>query len=296
MKTKRIIILVLFTALLSSGSFATTPVSLKDACEEKIIKVVINGNPFDLGSPLSKRYYGECISIQVENLTNNVLNLQIENGRILLSDFDSIQNMIITKQLVFALNGKESATYKAYAMCIEKANGAPDAKTTFQLGDMADGYLLQLTQMLEKNNYQDHAAQSSVWAITDHLDTMAIYSSDIIEKNMLRKFIGTYQKATADKRIVPIYDPEKTTYIERKEFNISGKIDWTMKGDGYASLIVYDEQGTQVTTIFEKRKFDEGNQSYDFKVVSCMIQKGKKYLVRLKIKELTQEELICIAQ
>jgi hypothetical protein len=296
MKTIQGIIFVLLSSLLSSASFATDPVSLKDACENKLIKVDIHGTAFDLGTPASKHYYGECISIRVENLTSNILNLKLENGRKLISDYDSIQNMVVTHQLVFTLNGKETATYKVYGMCIEKKDYAPDGKSSFKFGDIADGYLLQLSQLLEKNNYQDHAGQSAIWAITDHIDTTAIYSSDNLEKNVLRKFIGTYQKATAEKKIIPVYDPEKTTYIERKEYNISGKLDWTMSSNTYASLLVYDEQGNLVSTIFEKRKFDEGDQSYDFKVVSCLIQKGKKYLVRLKIKDITQEELICIAE
>jgi hypothetical protein len=296
MKTIQSIIFVLLSALLPSALFATDPVSLKTAFESKLIKVDIHGTAFDMGTPASKRYYGECISFKVENLTSNVLNLKLENGRKLISDYDSIQNMIITHQLVFALNGNETATYKVYGMCIEKNDYAPDSKSTFKFGEIADGYLFQLTQMLEKNNYQDHAGQSAVWAITDHIDTTAIYSDNRSEKNLLRKFIGTYQKATAEKKIVPIYDPEKTTYIERKEYNISGKIDWTMSSNTFASLLVYDEQGNLVSTIFDKRKFDEGEQSYDFKVVSCLIQKGKKYLVRLKIKDITVDELICIAE
>ena len=296
MKTKQAVIFVLLSALLSFPSLASDPVSLKDAFDKKFISITISGTEFDLGTPLSKRYYGECISMKVVNLTNNILNLKIENGRKLICDYDSIQNMIITKQLSFALNGKETATYKTFAMCIEKENDAPDSRSTFQLGEMANGYLLQLTQLLEKNNYQDHAGQSAVWAITDHVDTIAIYSSDNSEKSILRKFIGKFQVATAEKKIVPVYDPSRTTYIEKNEYNISGKIDWTMKSGGFASLIVYDEQGNLVSTIFDKRKFDEGDQSYDFKVVSCLIKNGKKYLVRLKIKDVTQEEIICTAQ
>jgi len=296
MKTIQAIIFVLLTALLPSASFATDPVSIKTASDNKLIKVDIHGTAFDLGTPASKRYYGECISIKVENLTSNILYLKLENGRKLISDYDSIQNMIITHHLEFTLNGKETATYKVFGMCIEKNDFAPDGKSTFKFGEIADGFLFQLTQLLEKNNYQDHAGQSAVWAITDHIDTTAIYSSDNSEKNILRKFIGTYQIATADKKIVPIYDPEKTTYIEKKEYSISGKIDWTMNSNTFASLLVYDEQGNLISTIFNNRKFEEGEQSYDFKVVSCLIQKEKKYLVRLKIKDITQEELICIAQ
>jgi len=297
MKTiKSILVYFLFFALPFSALYASEPILLKDACDKKMISLKIHGTKIDANLPYNKRYYGECISIEVKNLTGNLLNLKLETGRKLICDYDSIQNMMITKQLLFALNGKGTATYNAYAMCIEKNDHAPDNRSTFKIGGIADNYLIQLAQFIEKNNYQDIAGQNAVWVLTNKSDTSSIYSSDNAEKYNLKKFVSQFNITKADNKIVPVVEPKNTIFIERDEYNISGIIKWTMKTAGYASLFVYDEQGNPVTMIFDKRKFSEGEHFYDFKVVSCLMKKGEKYLVRVKIKDITEEELVCKAE
>jgi len=84
--------------------------------------------------------------------------------------------------------------------------------------------------------------------------------------------------------------------MEKKESCISGKIEWEMIKNDYASLYVYDEGGKLITTVFENKKFDKGNPSYNFNVTSCLIEKNKKYLVRLKVRKVLKKELACRAK
>jgi hypothetical protein len=65
--------------------------------------------------------------------------------------------------------------------------------------------------------------------------------------------------------------------------SISGKVEWEMIKAGFVSLFVFAEEGKLISTIFEKKKFETGQQSYDFKLVDCNLRKDKKYILKLKI-------------
>jgi hypothetical protein len=78
--------------------------------------------------------------------------------------------------------------------------------------------------------------------------------------------------------------------------SITGKLIWWMPNKGNMSLYLFDEKGTLVKTIFEKEKFEEGEQYYNFKLVNCNIEKGKKYTLRLMNRKAMITELECIAE
>jgi uncharacterized protein YozE (UPF0346 family) len=271
-----------------SAVIASDPIPLKDASNQKIVSINIHGIKTEIGS-YKNHHYGDCITVELKNLSYNNINLKLEAGRLLICDYDSIQNMMITKSLIFALKPKESATYNAYAMCVEKTDHSPDHNSTFKIGEMAKGYLLELAKLLEQNNYQDNAGQNAVWALTNNNDTANIYTSDKDECSSLRKFVS--QTKGFNKNIT-----DNTIYLENDDNYISGNIAWEMANKGNASLIVYDEKGKFVTTIFTDKKYEAGEQSCNFKVVSCLIEKNKKYFVKLKIWDTTKEELVCMAK
>ncbi len=297
MKTlKFITVLLLLSALSSAVSLAKSTMSLKDASDKQLVSVKIHGTKSNAGTPTSSNHFGDCITVEVQNLTSDPLSLEIETGRKLTCHFDSIQNMMFTQYHLIALAGKQTTTYKAYAMCINEHKIGPDENSTYNIGDMAEGKLLQLALLIEKNKFQDNTGQNAVWVFTDNNDSTSIFSSNTKEFKALRAFVSSAKSKTTIKSITPVNKTDETVFIQRKEYKIAGVIQWNMKTQGYASLIVYDEQGNFITNIFDKRKFAAGDQSYDFNVVSCRIEPGQKYLVRLKIKDLTQEQLVCLSK
>lgn len=265
------------------------PLLLKDAHSNKQVDMAIRGVSKDIGKLASGTHTGQCIEFEVKNLTGTSLEIKVEAGRKLICDFDSVQNMMITRELIFTLSPRESVKHKAYAMCIEQSDASPSGTSTFYMGDMASSHLLELAQTLDKYNYQNMVGQTAVWTVIGDKDTSNIWGSNAEQKKFLRKYISDLRSESTEE---VFYQQGPVIYLESEEYNISGSIRWDMKKKGPASLIVYDEQGNYVTSVFKERKFDAGNQTYDFKVVSCLFEPGTKYLVRLKIKDLTQEELV----
>jgi len=291
MKAIKLFLIIPLIAALSGTAAKANAVSLKIACDNKLVKLNIHG---------TSQSHGECMQIEVTNLTNKALNLTLETGRKFICTSDTTsQNMMVTQELLISLNGKEKKTYTAYAFCIQKAHSTPDYDSYYKIGPMAEGYLLQLARLIEKYHYQDYAAQQALWRVIDKGDSAKLYlgTANIEEANALKRFV-TLAKANR-----PIFteflfpgEDDKQNFLTRTGYNISGEIRWEMENEGYASLAVYDEKGNHITDIFLKKEYEEGTQLCSFKVVSCLIEPDKKYIVRLKIEEQTIGELACVGK
>ncbi len=293
-KAMKTIIAIVFSAVIASvacsASTANNTISLKTACDNKLVKLYIHGR---------SSHYGECMEMDITNLTNYPLNIKLETGKKLNCKNDTTyQNMMVTRELMIALNGKENKTYESFAMCTQKSHSSPDNDTYYKIGNMAEGYLLQLAQIIEKHNYQDNAAQKAVWIVIEKGDSNNLFlgTSDPEENIALKRFIAL---AKADK---PIWDEllfckqGKVLFYTKAEYCISGEIRWNMPKTGYASLAVFDEAGNYITDVFIKKEYEEGNRHCNFKVTSCLIKPDKKYIVKLKIEERTIEELACVGK
>lgn len=78
-------------------------------------------------------------------------------GRFFMPDDSDLQRMILTADLSFTLRADEKRQVPIYAMCTEANDGAPHEATEFSFGEFANGKLLQLVQMVAKNDWQDNA-------------------------------------------------------------------------------------------------------------------------------------------
>ena len=288
---KTTIKILCFLALLIPPSAFSDPVySLQAAVTSKLVSASIHGVGGDK-SDYFGRHYGKSIIIELKNLTSQNLDIEVETGRKLKCSADTIQNMMITHGHFFALAPYGSYSDTLYAMCIQEHNHGPKY-SYYKIDNMADNYLLELAKLIMNKDYQDASAQSAVWVLTDNASITGIYSLDTSEANTLRRFtaMATSQPFKPG-NFGGLYD----NFIETPQYFITGTIKWKMENDGYASLYVYDDKGNYITTVFEKRLYDAGNRNCDFKVSSCLIKPNAKYLVRLKIKDYTTEELVCMA-
>jgi hypothetical protein len=297
MKTYRFVAILMFCALVFNlNSYAGDTIALKDAVKKKMVAVMIHGTRPGPKALLSHKYYGQCLQIDVKNLTDSALTLSLETGRILDCDHDSIQNMMITRQLVFTLDGNKSDTYKAYAMCVQETKASPDAHASYQIGDFADKNLLAFSKIIEKYNFQDNAGQNAVWVFTDNNDTTSIYADNMDESRILKKYINKYKYTSAKKIVDPSDMLGEPKVISTKPPTITANMIWEMKKSGNATMQVFDEDNKLVVTVFEKQFFNKGEQTHLVTLSGSNITKGKSYYIRLKIKGSTKEEMTATAE
>jgi hypothetical protein len=278
MKTLKIILFV-FTIFFSIDSLANEKISLSDAITNKYVTAKITGAGYINASASS--HYGECIKIELINLSYTSYDIVLETGRKLVPVVDSVQTMMITKEMMISLLPKGTKTVFAYAMCTEKTDKSPNPKRKFKVGEMAEGKLLQLAKLIEKYDYQDNTAQQAVWVITNNSSLVNITSSDSMKVKILKGFLS---------------EQPSTNFKNASGGTIEGKFTWNMDKLGTISIVVLNESGFEIGEIFSNKKYDKGAQSCNFKYTGCMIEPNKVYKVRLKIQDYTVDELACTSE
>lgn len=84
--------------LLGATMAQTCAISIDEAYKKGLIQYEINGT--------SKGNTGACVAINVTNISNTIINLEVETGRVLESLDSSYQNMIVTKRYFIRLQPK----------------------------------------------------------------------------------------------------------------------------------------------------------------------------------------------
>lgn len=271
---------IIVAVFISLSSTAKEKISLFDAVAKKYVTAKITGTGYTSGS---SSHYGECMKIELGNLSYISLEILLETGRKLIPVNDSVQTMIITKEMMITLLPKETKTIFEFAMCIEKPDLPPSPKRKFNVGEMAGGKLLQLTKLIEKHNYQDNTGQQAVWVVSNSLPVSSVSSYDSAKVKVLRSFFTGETVSN-------------TYFINSSGATIHGKFTWNMDKQGTVSIVVLNDSGFEIGEILCKKKYDKGSQTYNFQYTGCLIEPNKVYKVRLKIQDYTIEELACISE
>ncbi|WP_020528728.1 hypothetical protein [Flexithrix dorotheae] len=244
----KILLLFPFLTYLHLPLIAADDTSLQEAISKKLVQVKIKGKGC---------YRGECLEIVVTNKSSYRLNLAVEPGSIFLSDNDWVQDLIVVKRLAFKLNPNATASFVLETMCTQLKNAGPDTDELYHLGTLAKGYLLQLTKLIDAENYQTSTAQSAVWAITDGNSIGEIYGQDT---TMVKELCKVVSEATGQ--------PCTGKNLQPRNHSITSiKTSLECLIPDYAenlSLTMYDENGNRIRSYFSEKDLQPG--FYQFKI------------------------------
>ncbi|MCD4735427.1 MAG: hypothetical protein K8R53_05255 [Bacteroidales bacterium] len=119
LKIHVVILLIIFLANSNLGKCES--VSQLETLENKgIIKYTATGND-------SSTHYLKPIILKIKNLSRDPVNIELAQGRIFNSEKKDVQDVIVTKQQVLALQGKSEIEAEIYAMCIEASKKPPNS-------------------------------------------------------------------------------------------------------------------------------------------------------------------------
>lgn len=259
---KTFLLLVICISTLSS--IADT-ISVRQAIDENMVKIVLTKvDPALLAVHDISSYTGDCIKMHIENLTDKSIKVFLEAGRFIYPDDTAEQRMIVTKNQMIAMYKKQKKDVTVYAMCSEIHDAAPDSSTVFEMGAKAEGDLLKLAQLISKNNWQDMAAQSAIWAITDGNDYADIYSeTNKTEMTALRDFVKKSKGITSPE--LPqgsdnfmLNTESDNTFLKYGKGEVSGSFEFTIKQDLSLSMCLYNDKGDVVKKGFSDMVFKYG--------------------------------------
>ena len=144
---------------------------IKAAIERKMLEIRISGSydPHFCYEVADKEgvHYGKCMdAILISKLDSTVL-IKLECGTLLIPDDDSVQKMLVTKEILFPLFPHNVYRTRFYAMCSQIHNHAPYILSTFKVGNLADTSLVKLAKYIEASYNQNMIGQHAIWAYTD---------------------------------------------------------------------------------------------------------------------------------
>lgn len=252
-------------------------ISIQDALNKNLIALTIKS----LGG-----HSGQCILITTQNKTAGNLLIHLEAGRFMMPDDSTRQRMIITKERLIALGPQATDTVKSYAMCTQMHKAGPLVKTIFSLGKMAEGNLLKLVEIINKNNYQTMAAQSAIWSVSDNNDITDVYSDDQGEMIILRKFVSAVKLEDALTKKYADYigffivktDIEDSTFLKYANGKIEGAIQFELTEDASLYLTLYSEKGTLVKSCFQNKLYKTGIHTVQYEFNYASTPRGNYHL------------------
>jgi hypothetical protein len=205
---KRIALFIIPLLIFSSALRAQQHTKLSDAIQKGLIRLNI----------VASGHGGRCASVEAQNTGTQVLDLDIDCGQKIVNSDSSQQNLMVTQKESIHLLPNAKATRKVYAMCINAGKGSPSNKP-FRLGQLAQGALMRLAQLIEQKGWQNSNAQSAVWSITDNRSINSIgsdVSDDYEMVNTLRGFVAKEKKIT---------NYTRSAKKVRVEKNVEGTVD-----------------------------------------------------------------------
>ncbi len=278
MKTKIFVLLVL---LLCSYVLKAEILSLSlfEAIQKKMVKVDITGREYSAEN--SHGHYGRCITVKIKNLMAQPLELNVETGRRLTCVYDSIQDMMVAKNEMFAMGPHGSADYTISAFCTQKHDRSPGASSNFMLDGMSEGYLHELALLIESLGTFDNTGQQAVWVLTDSISPNEITGSDAAKVKKLKDFVKfAMANMKAERASGFIYDysfPDKS----EKGFSLKGEINWDMPWSGLVSLTIYDNHNKKIKVIFDEKMYRSGFQTFNYNLENLSLKEHELYWLRV---------------
>lgn len=224
---------------------------------------------------------GNCLKLKLESRFRKKFELRIPAGQIFEAEDSLLQDLMISKEEIYALEPGKNRIAHLYGLCIEAHNISPDEGSFFSMGKMAEGNLLKVANYLNSNNLYDHpSAQYAVWSVSDddRLENigdqgLAKFIAELLGKPMPEYHIQ-YQEIQQDRWI-----PGQPANW-REAFALNGLFYYSLNYDQKVNLGLYNEQGELVHYLFKNRVQRKGYHKFRFNFEIKGLSKGK-YFVRM---------------
>ncbi|MEZ4828831.1 MAG: hypothetical protein R3C61_21470 [Bacteroidia bacterium] len=259
---KQLLAVAILLVSFSLQSVAQQRLTLKEALSQKRVRIKLKGNG---------GYQGKCIKIALKNDTNEALSIEVPAGQMFISEDSSVQDLIITGEVIVSLPPQGVENADLFTMCTQSYNMSPSEGELFTMGDMAEGHLLQLAQKIANGNYQNSTAQSAVWAVANRDPISNIYGRDTA---MVRDVAEVVSEAWG----IPVGQFD----LRPREHQITS-INTSIEGliprhINQAKLAIYDKEGNVVRQYFEGKHFEPGFMQYRIGVNHMMGDSAELYL------------------
>ena len=271
---KNIFVFLAFIAVLTSSKPSNNPETydLATAVEKNLIRCTITGND---ESP----HYYQPLSIDIKNLSDKEIIITIPNGQKFKSEDN--QDIVITREEMIAVSGKDSVKKPMFGMCIQKYNPAPDGNEIYTIGSLATGNLASLTTEIQKREAFNTLGQYSIWTLTDDNTLTDIDGFDLQEASSMRAYVAELLDLPLPKIVQTNFIPEDSEPTLTKR-SVEGKFRYKFSKISAVTIGMFNDKNIIVKELYNNptTKPGEHHLSYEF---DTMIYPDDVYYIRLII-------------
>jgi len=183
---------------------------------------------------------GNCMDMEITNISKNKLVLKLESGRNLTSLDTNKQDILVVKEVLFVLNPAETIKKEIFGFCSQSHKSAPSTGETYAVGELKNDTIIQLTTFLSKNNYPLSAMQNAIWSLTNNRPVASIFHENRDSIESLQAFVAQfYEKVTPWYSIQ--YSDADSGMVSDKASTIYGEFDGRLDENTIVKIVIYDK-------------------------------------------------------
>jgi hypothetical protein len=225
-------------------------------------------------------YQGNCINMELKNLSGDSLIVIVEAGRRLNSLEESDQDILITQEQIIVLKKSEGKTFPVNGYCCQANNHSPKQNARYGINRMADSNLVILARYMSTRNFDQFVIQQAVWAISDKRPTAQITTKNDSTLLPLRMLVSNLKGEPVPWfTIISKILEYPSGAMENFPIELRGKMNYTNGSECYTTLHVLNSKGIEVCQVIKQWTMP-GTKDYDLNIPLKGLAKGK-YTIEL---------------
>lgn len=236
---KFILIQGLFLLICTTANAMKSYIELGKLIASKKIKATISG---------TGGHKENCIQVEIKNNTQDSVFCEVEAGHRFEPVDTAQQDILIVKSKKIKIGPLATITSKLFGFCCQSHDASPKLGSKFNLGKLATGKLLELAQMINRNNFNSEGLQSAVWAVSNNHATSSIPQKN---KRLLDSVCKLLGKPIPDYQIN--YQESSTgTAFSNIPTTVQAELKYKINSASEASAVIKNAQGIVVHRFFEE--------------------------------------------
>jgi hypothetical protein len=227
-------------------------------------------------------YSGECIKVEIENLSNKAIKVEIESGRRFVSLDSAEQDILVVKPLIVTIQPKKKFLSKLFGFCCQASMQSPSKNSKFYKSYLAPKEWRELTKYLFQNiNIDIHTMQSAVWAVSDRRpikNVGTLNSADVELRKRLaeinNEIMPWYNIAYKEKELLP-----GANFTDIKPLMFNAELEVNIPHAGILNAYIIDKDKRVINYLLQDSYIAEGKQVFVFKQSLLRYKRGKYKLI-----------------
>jgi hypothetical protein len=239
--------------------------SIQEFLDSKKINLVIKG----LGG-----YQGDCIGLNLENITPDTLFMKVEAGRRFVSADTTEQDIFIVKEMLLALLPMEKRFVKAFGLCCEATMHAPKQNSKFSIGFMTPSAWQSLAKFMYKNNFSNHTMQSAIWVMSNDHQISTVIGDNQKQTDLIRAALSKLKNIPVPWYSLRYAEVAGQVFSDKHE-RVFGPVEFTLRESALITVQVRDEEGRTMDVPMPASEYANGENTFQMDISVTDWPKGK---------------------